>query len=66
MPRYRSSPMQRLNIAIPADLKAAFNQALTDPETGKPLYGGRSHLVCELIRQWLAELPSNLPNKRLQ
>jgi hypothetical protein len=40
-------------VSVPIDLAAAIEEQLYDPALGKPSYGKRSELICNLLRKWL-------------
>lgn len=48
-----ADPPVKYVISVPSTLSAKVELLLFDPVTQKPLYGGRSALITQLLREWV-------------
>lgn len=52
-------------LSLPSDLVASVEAKLFDPTRAKPVYGGLSGLVTELLEKWNSEVETPLPSELL-
>lgn len=49
------TPTTEWKLHLPVPLVAKIDLLLSDPVTGKPVYGARSKLITELLRAYLSQ-----------